>query len=633
MERMDLALDAGPFSYRFVGADGAGNAASLSREASDIAVDLRRQRRVSGAIRSICAAQLRCVPEDQVGAEATSLRRALRWRLAAALLAAAAALLALVATAARWRPRGIGALQVDTRSEGKDERVGLCGLVEYDTAYEGASPATTRSAPSADSCCQMCQTSAGCGAWTFGKALGAVEAIGVCFMKEVRPGSELRRLRRLGVISAMLPAVSSRSKTRPERCGLVQQNTAYIAKELRSIHSKSPSSCCATCEGHPGCGAWSWNRSRCSMKEFSRRGEMVSQVQAKGVTSGLPAKTAGALAIPLLNNSEHVDQEEAEIQVGGSVRLFALGASSMLWMTWVEQLHFYLLRLGYKVPLVDARMKPEDHPRSVQTCDNSAYFDRLETARFARIGWCSWDFAYEGWSGCNKDGYRIIGGHRVRCQHGPGCNHSVTGTWASEIAEDTARSDIALVATWFNDDQQKWSDYNCFYGKQIDHLEAARSLSVPSLLGTVRSIHARSPRVWVVVMAKYPQVPGHWTTQWLKEVNAVVKNALSNEPRTLFVEYIMPPDAHAHMYQTTHAGHPNCRGSKLMAQAVLRTLFSAKVLARGLRLREPVPSNIVNFNCSSLRSEACHTSAVCWLDPADAQCKPYGGGSRSVHSP
>jgi len=219
----------------------------------------------------------------------------------------------------------------------------------------------------------------------------------------------------------------------------------------------------------------------------------------KGVVSGLPLKTLRRLKAPLFMSSEYKEQQGAAIMPGNAIRLYGLGASSMLWMNWLEELHLVLLRLGYSMLEVDAKVKPEFHPRSVQTCDDSMYFEHLRTARFARIGWCSWDFSNEGWSGCGTDSYRVIGGQRVKCQHGPGCNNSKEPTFATKFAEDAARSDITLVATWFNDDQQRWSNFECFEGHEIQDI-ASTKLSIPSLLNTVRTIHAANPKVWVVVL-------------------------------------------------------------------------------------------------------------------------------------
>jgi len=333
----------------------------------------------------------------------------------------------------------------------------------------------------------------------------------------------------------------------------------------------------------------------------------------------------------LFSALEYKEQQGAAIMPGTAIRLYGIGSSSMLWMNWIEELHLVLSRLGYSMPEVDAKVNPEFHPRSVQTCDDSMYYEHLRTARFARIGWCSWDFSYEGWSGCGTDGYRVIGGQRVKCQHGPGCNHSKEPIFATKFAEDAARSDITLVATWFNDDQQRWSKFECFEGRKIQDIASTR-LSIPSLLNTVRTIHAANPKVWVVVLGKYPQVWGHYTYGWFTEVNRLVREALSKEPRTFFIDYYMPPDNVTHMYQQAHPGHPNCRGSKLITLAVLRRLYEEKVISRSLLLNEPTEKNLVRHSCETLSIAECHTSVTCWVDPADHTCNPYSKGSLTAHA-
>jgi len=432
---------------------------------------------------------------------------------------------------------------------------------------------------------------------------------------------------------------SAESEADVPACGLVQDEIHYDGVHNLGEPTKTPSAeaCCKACQDHPHCDAWGWGKARnswitdkCFLKKLIE-GRMPHQVPWQGVVSGLPAKSMRQIVAPSLSASETVEQEGAQFPSGSAVRLYALGSSSMLWMNWIEELHLFLLRLGYHLPTVEAKVKPEFHPRSIQTCDDSMYFDRLRTARFARIGWCSWDFSFEGWSDCDSDGFRRIGGHRVKCQHGPGCSHSMNPIKATEIAEDASMSDITLVATWFNDDQQRWSNYNCFDGRKVEKVEATQ-LSIPSLLNTVRKIHEKNPKVWVVVLGKYPQVWGHFSYPWFKEVNVRVKAALKDEPRTLFIDYYMPPDNVTNLYQSAHPGHPNCRGSKLITLAVLRKLYEERIIGRGLRLKEPTEENLVREACDALPVDACHTAVTCWVDPADRKCKNYSRGSDEAHA-
>jgi len=341
-------------------------------------------------------------------------------------------------------------------------------------------------------------------------------------------------------------------------------------------------------------------------------------------------ENAKKLEAHLFARDECVEQADAQIPAGGAVRLYAVGSSATIWMTWIDQLHLHLKRLGYQVPVVNATLKPRFHPTAVPMCDDSEYFESLPTARFGRIGWSSWDFSYEGWDGCDANGYRKMDGPSnisVKCQHGPGCHYSKNPFLLSELAKDAAKSDVTLVSTWFNDDQQGWSKFKCFGRKKLAQRLTA-SISIGNLLRMTRAIHAVNPDTWVLIVGKYPQSYLHITAPWFRDLQAEVKQALEKEPRTLFIDYTMPPDYVAHMYQQAHPGHPNCRGSRIMVNAILERLYEQKILARSLRL---LGSEVLNSNCSRLDRAACHSSVLCWADVAGGECKPYGPGTKNWH--
>lgn len=337
----------------------------------------------------------------------------------------------------------------------------------------------------------------------------------------------------------------------------------------------------------------------------------------------------------LLELSEVVEQKGAHIKVGGEVRLYAVGASNVLWMTWIDQLHLYLSRLGYTVPVVPAKTMAQVYPTSVPTCDDSKYFTHLKTARLGRIGWNSWDFAYDDWSDCDAEGFRNISDVRVKCEHGEGCSAGrLPFIKVADIAEDAGKSNVTLVSTWLNDNKQFQTEFRCFNGKKLLR-ENTSVVVIPTLLRLVRAIHAKNPNVWILIMSKYPPTYGGKvmpeTVPWVKELNSRVKEILEQEPRTFFVDYEMPANG-VEMYQTgkAHYGHPNCRGSKLMAHAVLQRLWIGKVLARTIKLEEP-KTNTANPNCDKLKGPACHTSVLCWVDQEDGSCKEYSSGSSNFH--
>jgi len=335
---------------------------------------------------------------------------------------------------------------------------------------------------------------------------------------------------------------------------------------------------------------------------------------------------------PPFRPSEYLEQEGAQIGTGEPLRLYAVGSSNVVWMTWIHQLHLHLKRLGYALPVVPTTVKSD--PMKLATCDDTKYFEQLETARLGKVGWNSWDFAFDDWSDCNSEGYRNISNHWVRCEHGVGCTEGrEPHVRVSDIAADAGGSNVTLVATWYNDHKQPFTKvpFSCFKGERIQS-ENTSFVAIPDLLRLIRAIHGENPDVWVLVMGEYPMTSNFGVMDssvgWVRILNARVKAAVEQEPRTLFVDYHVP--AGVEMYQKANYGHPNCRGSKIMAHAIIDRLYAAKVLSRNIKLENPA-RNAANPECGGLRSGACHASALCWVDPEDMRCKPYGVGSPHPH--
>mmetsp|Transcript_17180 Transcript_17180/g.40339 ORF Transcript_17180/g.40339 Transcript_17180/m.40339 type:complete len:472 (+) Transcript_17180:35-1450(+) len=416
--------------------------------------------------------------------------------------------------------------------------------------------------------------------------------------------------------------------------------TGSIADVSRVIHSNNGSSaadkCGRDCDLLEGCRGFRFTplgEDCVPLFRNSSQGddmEMALQWPGSQVCSKAALRSFSKTEAPLLGATEIVEQEDGDLKIGDTLWLYAIGSSSLVWMTWVDQLHLALRRLGYKLPAVPANRTPEVHPRVVPICDDTKYFQHLKTSRFGRIGWSSWDFALEGWEGCGADGFRHIRDLRVKCQHGAGCVFSKNPLFVSDIAQDASRSNITLVATWFNDDQHWSTHYKCFAGVKKD-TEQIAPITVHCLLKTVRAIRERNPRTWIVVMGKYPQTYKHKNYAFVSNYNTKVREAVEKEPKTLFVEYYIPSDAHGEFYQPpSHGGHPNCRGSKIMSYAVLEKLYKEKVLSRGLLLDPLVADNLLKGSqpgeCSKLSIAACHTSALCWIDPQVGKCVKYSPG-------
>mmetsp|Transcript_9738 Transcript_9738/g.27330 ORF Transcript_9738/g.27330 Transcript_9738/m.27330 type:complete len:912 (-) Transcript_9738:209-2944(-) len=332
----------------------------------------------------------------------------------------------------------------------------------------------------------------------------------------------------------------------------------------------------------------------------------------------------------LFSDEETLSQGGAPLNPGDNVWIYSVGSSNVVWMTWLDQLHLYLQRLGFRLPIVAAKTSPRYYATSVPMCDDTKHFEFLKTARFGRIGWSSWDFAYEGWDDC-KDGVRQVLNYTIKCQHGPGCHYSKLPLRVSWIAKDASKSNITLLATWFNDYEQHWSNFKCFGGKKLSHFEISQ-VTIINLKRTVRAIHALNPNVWVLVMAKYSELYHHVNAPWMREVNTIVKNSIEQEPRTLFVDFEIPDETVAEMFQTAHKGHPNCRGSKIMAQAAMQKLYDARVIGKTINIQAPTQERQANRNCQTLNVSACHTSALCWVDLNSKQCMPYSAGTNWSHT-
>jgi len=301
-------------------------------------------------------------------------------------------------------------------------------------------------------------------------------------------------------------------------------------------------------------------------------------------------------------------------------------------MNWIDQLHFYLSRLGYRLPLIPTEtILSRDVPRSCAICDDTAYFAQLRTARLGMVGWNSWDFSYNSFNDCSKDGSRNVSGHEVKCSVGPGCIGGKFLLRAADIARDAGKSNITVISTWFNDHKAYLTKWACFSGEKLNH-EKTAEVTIPSLMRLIQAIHAKNPHVWILVIGIYPPTMQYKVVEsdvpWIQRLNSKVKEAVEQEPKTLFVNYDLPGNG-LELYDRVHYGHPNCRGAKVMVFATLQRLYEAKVLGRNLRWQDS-KENLVNPNCSSLEDAACTTSIMCWVDPSDGVCKTYGTGRKPL---
>ncbi|CAE8659283.1 unnamed protein product [Polarella glacialis] len=337
-----------------------------------------------------------------------------------------------------------------------------------------------------------------------------------------------------------------------------------------------------------------------------------------------------------------VDQEGASIQVGGQVRLFAVGSSNTPWQTWPEQLNLMLRRMGYMTPVIavkhpDSRMQATNAP----VCDDNGELSLLETPRIGKVGWSSWGFAFESKDDCGNSkgvwdplGFRSILGHRVSCTNAWACNPG----WCcgvggqsfirpSDIAEDAQHSQVTVLSNWINDNKQRHAQNVCFDGEAIDPV-ASTAITVHNLKLIIDAIHQRNAAVVVAVMALYPDASGpllvEGTLQLVADINNAVKLGLDGMPNTIFVNYTFPVGER--VFQTLHPGHANCRGDKLLAAAIIDSLYREKVLARGLALADPTTC-LARADCEALAPECCQHSALCKMD-GQGHCLSYGEGAQ-----
>mmetsp|Transcript_99476 Transcript_99476/g.301985 ORF Transcript_99476/g.301985 Transcript_99476/m.301985 type:complete len:387 (+) Transcript_99476:1373-2533(+) len=275
------------------------------------------------------------------------------------------------------------------------------------------------------------------------------------------------------------------------------------------------------------------------------------------------------------------------------------------------------------------------HPRIDPACDDRAEYAALSTPRVGKVGWASWGFAHESYDDCDAAGFRQIAGFNVSCVNAWACRLS---NWSprpellvrpSDVAEDARGSSVTMLSTWWNDWKFRWRDNTCFGGRLLSPSEVA-GVSLDGLRRLIRAIHARSPDVVVAVLALYPGTRGvevgKDSLRDIAAMNDVVREGLAGEPNTLFVDFGFPADEE--MFQTLKPGHPNCRGDKVVATAVVDALFRSGFLSRGLALgNASTCPEAEAADCGRLSAACCQRSALCW-PAADGSCVAYGPGQQ-----
>jgi len=188
-----------------------------------------------------------------------------------------------------------------------------------------------------------------------------------------------------------------------------------------------------------------------------------------------------------------------------------------------------------------------------------------------------------------------------------------------------------LLSNWVNDFKQKFCGYSCFNGTQLDPMTIA-DITVDNLRRMVRAVHRVNPTALVAVLALYPDAKGPRvvpeTLANITAINAKVARGVEEEPNTAFVNFALPEGID--ICQTAKAGHPNCRGDRIMATSVLTALYNQKVLTRSLVVPQGAKAETcrVEADCGSITDKTCcQAAASCRVSPV-GQCVPYGPGAQ-----
>eukprot|EP00933_Yihiella_yeosuensis_P044590 TRINITY_DN39856_c0_g1_i1.p1 TRINITY_DN39856_c0_g1~~TRINITY_DN39856_c0_g1_i1.p1 ORF type:complete len:570 (+),score=78.75 TRINITY_DN39856_c0_g1_i1:74-1783(+) len=327
------------------------------------------------------------------------------------------------------------------------------------------------------------------------------------------------------------------------------------------------------------------------------------------------------------------EQEGALIQIGGEVRVLAVGSSNTPWQTWPEQMNLMLKRMGYQTPAIPAT-SPDVfmHPSDAPICDDADELSVIESPRIGKIGWSSWGYAFENKDDCDATGFRKILSHNVSCTNAWACNPN----WCcgrgpspfikpSAIAEDARHSQVVVLSNWINDSKQRHAKNVCFGGEAVSQT-GSTAITLFNLKRIIDAIHYRNSQVVVVVLALYPDSYGETvitrTLPQVAEINEAVRKGLAGIPNTIFADYTFPSGQA--VFQTMHRGHANCRGDKVLATAVMEALYREKILARGLALAAP-ETCLSRSDCESMDTDCCHRSALCKVNQA-GQCVAYSVG-------
>lgn len=244
--------------------------------------------------------------------------------------------------------------------------------------------------------------------------------------------------------------------------------------------------------------------------------------------------------------------EVAKSVKGERLKLMVVGTSNVAWGTWTDQLALDLTRAGFVLDTSGGTTSAMS-----KRCSDASELV-VPTLRYARPGWYSWGFAFDG---C--DASVELAGVRVLCGDGWKCRRDESKSRLGPSSFKVDGVDVILLSLWQND---VWSRAAC-YNSSIPY----EVLTVNAIGKLVHDLSSVNPRLRFVVMARYPYANGKRVSTHCRRENAYVRLGLAPLRNVVFADYDFPDDED--FYFSDVSGHPNCRGGRVMARAALDAIM------------------------------------------------------------
>mmetsp|Transcript_113667 Transcript_113667/g.326702 ORF Transcript_113667/g.326702 Transcript_113667/m.326702 type:complete len:717 (-) Transcript_113667:71-2221(-) len=173
-----------------------------------------------------------------------------------------------------------------------------CGSIEAGIEFRTGIDlwVTPKPVPSPESCCAYCEGHTDCRAWTFVQHTLIKNLSGLCFIKGLKDGSEPKRVKNPDFVSGLATerhmVISREVAANPRSCGSIELDVNFRTQFDLEAEAGVPTAemCCALCEGHARCEAWTWawKDLRCFLKGLGNATEPVREKGQLWAVSGLP---------------------------------------------------------------------------------------------------------------------------------------------------------------------------------------------------------------------------------------------------------------------------------------------------------------------------------------------------------